>query len=123
MCLTKKYFGRVSSTLIENSEKKKTTLETLAESENHFPLSLILNLVFGLLKPSCLTNRHLAQDVKRTAREKEKGGKPVSYFFAAEKENQIKTSWKRCYNKIGLKVRSCNFKRVTKTNKKKKSQA
>lgn len=28
--------------------------------------------------------RHLAQDVKRRAREK--GGKPVSYFFAAEKD-------------------------------------
>lgn len=97
---------------------KKNILENLAESENHFPLSLILNLVFGLLKPSCLTSTHLAQDVKRTARKKEKGGKLVSYFFAAEKENQIKTSWKRCYNKIGLKVHSCNFKRVTKTEKK-----
>lgn len=97
---------------------KKNILESLAESENHFPLSLILNLVFGLLKPSCLTSRHLAQDVKRTAREKEKGGKLVSYFFAAEKENQIKTSWKRCYNKIGLKVHSYNFKRVAKTEKK-----
>lgn len=43
-------------------------LQSFAES--CFPLSSILNLIFVLLKPSCLTNRHLAQDVKRRAREK-----------------------------------------------------
>lgn len=53
-------------------------------AESSFPLSTILNLIFVLLQPLCLTNKHLAQDVKRRGREK--GGKLVSYFFAAEKD-------------------------------------
>lgn len=53
-------------------------------AESCFPLSSALHLIFVLLQPLCLTNRHLAQDVKRRAREK--GGKPVSYFSAAEKD-------------------------------------
>lgn len=58
------------------------TFQSFAESS--LPLRAILNLIFVLLQPLCLPNKLLAQDVKRRAREK--GGKLVSYFFAAEKD-------------------------------------